>query len=116
MNIVQRFCAVFSISFGIIGGIIGLLFVVAWANDMREDRMHTVTANSLSPVFAGRGDEHCDHKPQLTAAQPGSTFQVQRIRYWKDCATLDLTLPGGRKGHIVLGVGDYSVHPPLRPW
>jgi hypothetical protein len=49
MNIVQRSCAVFALSFGIIG----LLFVVAWANDVREDRMHTVTANSLSPVFAG---------------------------------------------------------------
>ena len=109
MNIVQRFCAVFSISFGIIG----LFFIAAWANDVREDRMHTVTANSLSPVFAGRGDEVCDRKQQLTAVQPGSTFQVQRIRYWKDCATLDLALPGGRKAHIVLGVRDYSVHPSL---
>jgi hypothetical protein len=109
MNIIQRSCAVLSISFGIIG----LLLFVAWAHDVREDRMHTVTANSLSPVFAGRGDDVCERKQQLTAVQPGSTFQVQRIRYWKDCAALDLTLPGGRKGHIVLGVGDYSVHPSL---
>jgi hypothetical protein len=110
MNIIQRVAAVFSISFAIIG----LLFVIVWARDVYKDRTHTVTANSLSPVFPGYGDEDCDRKRQLTEVQPRSTFQVRRIRYWKNCATLDLTLPGGRKAYIVLGVGDYSVHPPLR--
>jgi hypothetical protein len=93
MNIIQKASAVFSISFAIIG----LLFVVVWARDRYEDRKHTVTANSVSPVFPGHGDEDCDLKQQLTEVQPGSTFQVRRIRYWKNCATLDLTLPGGRK-------------------
>jgi hypothetical protein len=109
MFLFRRFLMGFSILFAIVG----LLSVIAWANDVREDRRHTVTANSLSPVFAGRGGEDCDHKQQLTAVQPASTFPVQRIRYFKNCATLDLVLPGAGKGYIVLGVGDYSVQPPL---
>jgi tellurite resistance protein TehA-like permease len=93
--------------------IVGLLSIVAWANDVHEDRRHTVTANSLSPVFTRPGGEDCESTHPLTTGRAGSTFPVQRIRFWKSCATIDMTLPGGRTGHIVLGVGDYSVHPPL---
>jgi hypothetical protein len=91
--------------------IIGVLLLALWANDVRKDRKHTVTVNSPTPIFAGSGDEDCDRRQQLTAVQPGVALRVQRIRYWKDCATLNVALPDGRKGHIVLGVGDVSVYP-----
>jgi hypothetical protein len=84
--------------------VVGLISLVAWANDVRDDRMHTVTSNSLSPVFAGRGSDDCNSTEQLMTVQPGATLPVQRIRFWKDCATLDLTLPGGRTGHIILAL------------
>ena len=109
MYLFRGFLAVLLLLFAIVG----LLSIVAWANDVREDRRHTVTANSLSPVFTGPGGEDCESTHPLRTVQAGSTFPVQRIRFWKSCATIDMTLPGGRTGHIVLGVGDYSVHPPL---
>ena len=46
-------------------------------------------------------------------AEPGARLQVRRIRYLKDCAALDVALPDGREGYVVLGIGDVSVKPPL---
>ncbi len=93
--------------------VIGVLLLALWANDVHKDRKHTLTVNSLTPIFAGQGDEDCDGRQQLTAVQPGAIVRVQRIRYWKNCATLDVALSDGRQGYVVLGVGDVSVHPPL---
>jgi hypothetical protein len=89
-----RFFAGFVIPFAIIG----VLFLVLWANDVHEDRKHTLTVNSPTPIFAGSGDEDCDRRQQLTAVQRGATLRVQRIRYWKNCATLDVALSDGRRG------------------
>jgi hypothetical protein len=98
----------------IVVAIVGLSAMVGslWLVDVHQDRKHTVTENSLTPVFAGSGQD-CDKRPQLALGQPGATLRVRRIRYWKDCATLDVTLPDGQSGHIILGVGDVSIHPSL---
>jgi hypothetical protein len=104
-----RFFAGFAIPFGIIG----VLFLALWAKDVRQDRKHTVTVNSPTTIFAGSGDEDCDRRQQLTTVQPGAVLHIQRIRYWKNCATLDVALSDGRKGYVVLGVGNVSVYPPL---
>lgn len=93
--------------------ILGVLLVALWANDVHKDRKHTVRVNSPTPIFVGSGGEDCDRRQQLTAVQPHVSLRVQRIRYWKDCATLDVALPDGRKGHVVIGVSDVSVYPPL---
>jgi hypothetical protein len=93
--------------------LLGVLFLVLWAYDVHGDRKHTVSVNSPTPVFVGSGDDDCDRGPQLTAVQPGATLRVQRIRYWKNCATVDVALSDGRRGYVVLGVGDISVHPRL---
>ena len=90
--------------------IIGTIAFLLWADDVRRDRQHTVTVRSATPLFAGSG-KNCEAQAQIGLAQQGATFAVQRIRYWKDCATADVTLSDGRLSHIILGVGNTSVHP-----
>ncbi|SRR6266567_2906718 len=104
-----------SLAVGFIGFalVVSLLIVTLWLRDTWEDRKHTILVRSETPTFAGGGNEFCVDK-QLATAQPGTTFQVRRIRYWKNCATVDIAWPDGRKGHIVLGHGDVLVNPPLR--
>lgn len=91
---------------------LSLAVLVLWVNDLREDRKHTVRVISPTPVFAGSGrDNDCYTPRQQTAVaieQPGTTLGVRRIRYWKDCATVNVVLPNGDSGHIVLGVGNVS--------
>src|SRR4051812_13106551 len=91
----------------------GLIALVIWANDVRQDRKHTLTVNSPTPVFAGPGED-CYTRQQTTIEPPGRVLKVRRIRYWKECATVDVMLQDGRSGHIILGIGDASPHPPLR--
>jgi hypothetical protein len=98
--------------FAIASVIICAVLLGLWANDVHEDRKHTVTVNSATPIFVGSGDENCTRGQQLTAVQPGVALRVQRIRYWKECATVDIALPDGRKGHLLLGVGNVSIDPP----
>lgn len=93
---------------------VGLLILTLWANDIRQDRKHTVLVKSPTPLFAGAAGGLCDGA-KLTELQPGTNLRVRRIRYWKECATLDVILPGGGDGHIVLGDGDVLVSPPLKP-
>lgn len=95
--------------------LLSLAVLAFWANDVREDREHTVTVISPTPIFAGSGsDNDCYTRHQQTAIEePDTTLHVRRIRYWKDCATVNVVLPDGRSGHIVLGVGNVSLHPPL---
>jgi hypothetical protein len=93
--------------------ILGILLFVLWRRDTHNDRKHVVIVNATTPVFVGNGDEGCAHQTQLTTVERGTKLPVQRIAYQKHCATLDVLLPDGRKGYVVLGVGDVSVNPPL---
>ena len=81
--------------------------------DVRDDRKHVVVVNARTPVFIGSGDEDCDARRRITTVEKGVKLPIERIRYQKNCATLDVLLPDGRKGYVVLGVGDVSVKPPL---
>jgi hypothetical protein len=93
--------------------VVSTLLWLLWLRDVRNDRKHTVRVNMPTPVFVGTsGDGGC-HGLQLTTIKRGTQLQVQRIRYLKDCAAIDVVLPDGRKGYVVLGVGDVSVNPPL---
>lgn len=92
--------------------LLGISVLLLWLNDIRLDRRHKITVNSPTPVFAGRGQD-CDSRSPIALAQPSATFSVLRIRYWKDCATLDVALPDGHLDHVILGVGNVSVQPPL---
>jgi hypothetical protein len=94
--------------------IVGLFFFFLWFKDVHEDRKHTVTVNAATPVFLGTGGDGGCHGEQLTTVGRGTDLPVRRIRYLKDCATLDVVLPDGRTGYVVLGVGDVSVNPPLQ--
>jgi hypothetical protein len=85
---------------------------MAW--DVWNDRKHTVSVNTSTPVFVGDGDMGgCFHGTHLTMIERGAILPVRRIRYLKDCAAIDVALPDGRKGYVVLGIGDVSVNPPL---
>lgn len=97
---------------GIVFGLISLLIAILWILDVRADRKHIVVVKSETPFFAGGGDEACGGT-QLTTLRSGTTLRVRRIRYWKNCATIDIALPDGRSGHVVLGQGDVTVSPPL---
>ena len=105
-----------SVALGVISAaLIGALLIIAlWLHDVWDDRQHAVRTKSETPVFVGSGDEACEGKP-LTVIQPGRTLHVRRIRYWKNCATVDIALPDGKEGHIVLGKGEVSISPPLAP-
>jgi hypothetical protein len=101
-----------------VGVVVPLLLVCAvvlllWAQDVRNDRKHTVSVNMTTPVFVGSGGDNGCHGTQLTMVESGAKLPVRRIRYIKDCAAIDVALPDGRTGYIVLGVGDVSVNPPL---
>ena len=102
------------VALGVIGAalIVTLLIVALWVHDVRDDRKRTVLVKSETPVFAGSGDEACEGK-RLTVVQPDTTLHVRRIRYWKNCATVDAALPGSQEGHIVLGEGEVSISPPI---
>jgi hypothetical protein len=104
-----------SVALGLIGVALILTLLVAsvWLYDIWSDRKHSVQVNSETPVFTGNGDDGCEGK-RLAYAQPGTTLHVRRIRYWKNCATVDVALPDGQSGHIVLGEGGASLEPPLQ--
>ena len=93
--------------------IVGLVLSVLFLKDVRNDRKHILTVNAATPVFMGTGGEGGCHGAQIMQIEAGAKLAVRRIRYLKDCATLDVALPDGREGYVVLGVGDVSVNPPL---
>lgn len=96
--------------------VVALAILVLWANDVRSDRRHTVTFDSAVTIFGGNGTNQCDRSERLTTVEAGTIARVRRIRYWKDCATVDISLPDGRQGYIVLGVGgEVSIDPPIFP-
>jgi hypothetical protein len=92
---------------------VAALLSLLWINDVRKDREHTVIVNRATPVFAGSAYKGGCHGTQLMTIDRGATLQVRRITYLKDCAALDVVLPNGRDGYVVLGIGDVSVNPPL---
>ena len=93
--------------------IVGSFFFFLWFRDVHNDREHVVTVNAATPVFIGTGGEGSCYGSPLTTIERGTNLPVRRIRYLKNCATLDVVLPDGRAGYVVLGVGDVSVNPPL---
>jgi hypothetical protein len=91
--------------------LIGAATFVMWANDVRQDRKHTVMVDEPTALFAG-GGRSCDTRLQIATVQRGAVLPVRRIRYWKDCATLDVNAPDGQLSHFILGAG-VEVKPPL---
>jgi len=94
-------------------GLLGVFLVAWWAKDVRDDRKHFVTTNAPTPLFAGTGEQGGCRGTEVTTVERGTILPVLRIRYLKDCATLDVVLPDGRRGYFILGVGDISINPPL---
>ncbi len=92
----------------------GMILLASWGWDGYSDRKHSVIANSNVPVFVGSGDGKCNGEQRLTIIPAGTLLKVRRIRYWKDCATVDVTLPHGEHGFIISGDGNFSVRPPLQ--
>ena len=90
----------------------GAIALALWSNDVHQDRKHTVTVSEPTALFAGNG-HGCDTHQQIAVVQRSALLSVRRIRYWKDCATLDVNVPDGRLGHFVLGVGQFAVQPTL---
>ena len=91
---------------------LGVITLVLWANDVRKDRTHSITVEAATPLFPGTG-RNCDTSQRAKTVQQGIVLPVRRIRYWKDCATIDVTVLYGESGHFVLGVGSLNVQPPL---
>lgn len=92
--------------------VFALVIVGPWAFDVWKDRKHTLLVKSETPIFAGPGDESCGGT-QLTTLQAGTTLRVQRIRYWKNCATLNVVLSDGREGYAVYDGSRIQIRPPL---
>lgn len=67
---------------------------------------------SDTPIFLGNGDASCGGL-QLIVAQQDTKLTVKRIRYWKDCATVDVALPDGQTGHLVFDPRKVKLAPPL---
>ena len=103
----KRLQQIGQLALGFVLGVLAPVLIVTltiWVRDVWKDRAHTVVVMSETPVYAGSGDESCGGA-RLTMAEPPATFRVQRIRYWKNCATVNIVLPDGREGYIVLGDG-----------
>lgn len=83
-----------------------------WAHDVWKDRQHKVVVHSQTPLFAGEGSDLCEGE-RLRILGEGESPHVRRIRYWKNCATIDVGLPNGQKGFLIFGEGSFSVNPPL---
>ena len=86
--------------------------LVRWAADVHQDRRHTVSIKSPTPLFEGSGNDGCDRAQRIKIIQPGAPLVVRRIRYWKDCATIAVALSNGQHGYIVSG-DHVSVTPAL---
>lgn len=93
--------------------IVGIVLFFVWLKDIRNASKHTVVVNAATPVFVGTGDQGGCHGTKLTTVELGNRLAVRRIRYLKDCVTLDVSLPDRRLGYVVLGIGDVSVTPSL---
>ena len=76
--------------------------LVRWAADVYQDRRHTVSIKLPTPLFKGSGNDDCDRAQQIKIIQPGAPLVVRRIKYWKDCATIDVAFFNGQHGYIVL--------------
>ena len=92
--------------------VVSLVLVSWWFYDVQQDRKHIVTVESQTTVFAGSGTGLCRGE-RLADVQTGAILPVRRIRYWKNCATIDVLLSDRRHGYIVLREGDVTVSPPL---
>lgn len=105
----------FGVRFVIAATIIVGIVLIAWAWDVHNDRQHTVTVISKTPIFVQRSGEveACFDGQHLVDIAPGAHLEVRRIRYWKNCATVKVALSDGREGYVVYGVGGFSVSPPL---
>ena len=109
----------FKRSLAFIVGAVAALSVVCtllwllWLRDVQNDRKDTVSVNAATPVFVGSGSDGGCYGAQLTTIQQGAKLPVRRIRYLKDCAVIDVALPNGQQGYVVLGIGDVSVNPAL---
>jgi hypothetical protein len=105
------FAGRFVIAVTTIGGIV----LIAWAWDLHNDRQHTVTVISKTPIFVQRSGEveACFDGQHLIDVPQSVHLEVRRIRYWKNCATLKVALSDGREGYVVYGVGGFSVSPPI---
>jgi len=93
--------------------VVCMLLSLLWLRDVRNDRAHTVNVNGATPIFVGSGSDGGCHGTQFTTIQQGERLPVRRIRYLKGCAVIDVALPNGQQGYVVLGIGDVSVNPPL---
>ena len=78
-------------------------FAVWWAHDVWEDRRHAITVLENTPLYAGTGEPSCWGGTQIATLPPGSKARVRRIRYWKNCATVDVMVSNGSTGYILLG-------------
>jgi hypothetical protein len=83
-----------------------------WIYDAWEDRKHLLTFNQNTSLFIGKGNASCGGE-QLATIAPGTRVQVRRIRYWKNCATIDVELADGRRGYIVPDRENVTISPPL---
>jgi hypothetical protein len=79
----------------------GIVASAWWTYDVWLDRQKTLDVSSPSPIYKGRGSELCEGTVLMTV-QAGTHFKVKRVRYWKNCATIDVELPDKSLGHFVL--------------
>ena len=83
-----------------------------WAYDIWNDRRHAITVDENTSVYPGKGNASCGTE-QFSVIAPGTKTQIRRIRYWKNCATIDVELADGRKGYIVLDRRNITIIPSL---
>ena len=88
--------------FAVPGICIGLMF--AW--DMYLDRQRTIEFEEPTRLLVGASDGQCDESRLQAVAiiRPGDKFEVRRVRYWKNCMTVEVRSKDHKlRGFVISG-------------
>ena len=96
----------------IVSAAVASFFTGWWAYDLWKDHRHTLTVGENTSLFIGKGNASCGGG-QFAVIAPATSAQVRRIRYWKNCATIDVELADGRRGYIVPDGHNVTITPSL---
>ena len=87
--------------FAITAALIMTIIAILVANDIREDRQHTLVA--VSPLHVYEDNDFWTKGQPIARVAPDARLPVRRIRYGKDYMAVKVRLEDGREGWAFSG-------------